>query len=79
MDVIDLLLGLVILAVIFIIVHWIYTLVTAKPEEPTLADKYELAWSQVISKCQLDDLTSQDRIRPYTLESNIYSDQPAAK
>ena len=70
----DILLGVLIVVVICVLIS--YVCKTKKPER-NIVDKYDEAWSDTINRCQLEDLTGLPRIRPYTLETNVYSNTPA--
>jgi len=71
----EILLGLLVIAFILLFIHYIYSYVTK--DKSVAGDKYDLAWSDTINRCQLEDLTGLPRVRPYTLESDIYSTAPA--
>lgn len=77
MNAVNFLLGLVIVMIILIIAHAIYTAVRGNQASVPEGDKYDQAWQETLAKCQLQDLTRMPRVLPYTLESNIYSNNPA--
>lgn len=71
----EILVGLLIVAIILYVAHYIYNYATKGT--PEADDKYDLAWSETINRCKLEDLTGLPRVRPYRLESDIYSTNPA--